>query len=144
MLRATQPPSMPAWAAVGREVTRCVTQAAKESWFCVDFVHFYIKPTAYTLRHYDTWDSEALRDWKLQGSNDGKKWSKIISHKKDEALNRKGCAALSIALLGVLIWLPVHSATHTWQLPKVKKSFRMFRVLQTGACRCFVSLLTRF
>jgi hypothetical protein len=111
---AMQPsPSAPAWAALGRDVTRCVTQPSKESWFCFDFVNIWIKPTAYTLRHYDSWDQEALRDWKLQGSNDGKKWSKILSHKKDESLNKKG-------------------ATHTWQLPKVKKSYRMFRILQTG------------
>ena len=110
---AVNPPSAPASAIVGREVVRCVTLPNRESWFCVDLVSLYVRPTAYTLRHYDSFDSEALRDWKLQGSNDGAKWSKLLSHKKDEHLQGKG-------------------SSHTWQIPHTKKSFRMFRILQTG------------
>lgn len=49
----------------------------------------------------------------LGRSNDGKKWTKLLSHKKDESLNAKGAAK-------------------TWQIPKPKKSYRMFRILQTG------------
>jgi hypothetical protein len=49
----------------------------------------------------------------LDRSNDGKKWTKLLSHKKDESLNAKGAAK-------------------TWQIPKPKKSYRMFRILQTG------------
>ena len=110
---AVNPPSAPASAIVGREVVRCVTLPNRESWFCVDFLSLYVRPTHYTLRHYDSFDSEALRDWKLQGSNDGAKWSKLLSHKKDEHLQGKG-------------------SSHTWQLPHTKKAFRMFRILQTG------------
>jgi hypothetical protein len=110
---ATQPPSAPASSAFGRDLVRCVTLPMKEAWFAIDFVNFAVLPTAYTLRHYDSWDTEALRDWKLQGSSDGKKWHKIFSHKKEEALNRKG-------------------ASHTWVLPKTKKPYRHFRILQTG------------
>ena len=110
---AVNPPSAPASAIVGREVVRCVTLPNRESWFCVDLLTLYCRPTAYTLRHYDSYDSEALRDWKLQGSNDGAKWSKLLSHKKDEHLHGKG-------------------SSHTWTLPATKKAFRMFRILQTG------------
>jgi len=110
---AVSPASAPASAIVGREVVRCVTQPNRESWFCIDLLTWYCRPTHYTLRHYDSFDSEALRDWKLQGSNDGKKWSKLVSHKKDESLNGKG-------------------SSHTWEIPATKKAYRMFRILQTG------------
>ena len=110
---AVSPASAPASAIVGREVVRCVTQPNRESWFCIDLLTWYCRPTHYTLRHYDSFDSEALRDWKLQASNDGKKWSKLVSHKKDEALDGKG-------------------SSHTWEIPATKKAYRMFRILQTG------------
>lgn len=109
---AIEPRSEPASAIVGRSCVRCVTLPNRESWFCIDLLKWWVRPTAYTLRHYDSWDTEALRDWKLQASNDGKKWTKLMSHKKDCSLNCKG-------------------ATKTWFLPKSKKSYRMFRILQT-------------
>jgi hypothetical protein len=110
---AVQPKSEPASAIVGRSLCRCVTLPNRESWFIIDLINVWVRPTAYTLRHYDSFDTEALRDWKLQGSNDGKKWTKLLSHKKDESLNAKG-------------------ESHTWAIPKPKKSYRMFRILQTG------------
>ena len=87
---APEPKSSAVWAVTGREAVRCVTLPSQESWFTIDLKEFYCRPTHYTLRHYSSWDTEAVRDWKLQGSNDGKKWSKIISHKKDASLNKKG------------------------------------------------------
>jgi hypothetical protein len=63
--------------------------------------------------HICSWDNEALREWKLQGSNDGKKWTKLLSHKNDSSLKTRG-------------------GTATWNVPKPQKSFRMLRVLQTG------------
>jgi len=110
---ATNPPSEPAWAWIGRQTVRCVTLPGRESHFGIDFLRYWVRPTAYSLRHYSSWDTEALREWKLQGSNDGKKWTKLLSHKKDTALNKKGGA-------------------HTWVIPKTKKTYRMFRILQTG------------
>ncbi len=37
----------------------------------MDLVDKYVQPTAYTLRHYSSWDVEALRNWNFEGSNDG-------------------------------------------------------------------------
>jgi hypothetical protein len=54
-----------------------------------DFGPLFIIPTAYTMRHYDSWDTEAIRDWKLEGSIDGKKWKQLIAHKKDQSLDKK-------------------------------------------------------
>lgn len=110
---AIAPRSEPASAIVGRSLCRCVTLPNRESWFVIDLLTVWVRPTAYTLRHYDSWDTECLRDWKFQGSNDGKKWTKLLSHKKDESLDKKG-------------------ATKTWVIPKPKKAYRMFRILQTG------------
>lgn len=107
------PDSAPCSALVGREAVRCVTQSSKDNFFMVDLLSYWVSVTAYTLRHYSSWNTEALREWKFQGSNDGEKWHKIVSHKNDESLFGKG-------------------ATHTWTLAKPKKRYRMFRILQTG------------
>jgi len=102
---ATEPiPSAPAWAILGREPIRCVTKPMKGGYFVIDLVKLWVKPTAYTLRHYSSYDTEALRDWKFQGSNDGKKWSKLLSHKKDTSLLKKG-------------------QSKTWMLPKIRNRF---------------------
>lgn len=107
--------SVPCWASCGREVVRCVTEPKKSTFFEFDFSHLnmFLIPSAYSLRHYDSWDTEALRQWKLEGSIDGKKWKTLMSHKKDASLDHKG-------------------ATHTWAIKGVTKSYNMFRVTQTG------------
>jgi hypothetical protein len=64
---AIAPRSEPASAIVGRSLCRCVTLPNRESWFVIDLLNVWVRPTAYTLRHYSSWDTEALRDWKLQG-----------------------------------------------------------------------------
>ena len=43
-----------------------MTLPSRESWFCIDLLKMWVRPTHYTLRHYSSWDTEALRDWKLQ------------------------------------------------------------------------------
>lgn len=117
IVRVTSSPmasqSAPAYAACGRTVTRCVTEPSKNTYFCFDLQDVYVIPTAYTLRHYDSWDTEALRSWVLEGSNDGSKWKVLSRHKKDKSLDFRG-------------------ATHTWQIKDVKKSYRMFKITQTG------------
>ncbi len=109
---AVQPPSLPPWGALSRTPCRCVTQAIPDAWFCIDLMNLWVVPTHYTLRHYETYDNEALLDWKFQASNDAKKWKTLLTHKKDTALNKK-------------------SATKTWAVQKPKKAYRMFRILQT-------------
>ena len=58
--------SAPAHAAVGRETVRCVTKPVKDSYFEIDFRPRKIRPTHYSLRHYATWDTEALRYWTFE------------------------------------------------------------------------------
>ncbi|SPQ96010.1 unnamed protein product (mitochondrion) [Plasmodiophora brassicae] len=63
--------SVPATAIVGRTAVRCVSAAAENQWFIVDFLGRLIRPTYYTLRHYSSYNVEALRSWRLEGSSDG-------------------------------------------------------------------------
>lgn len=49
-------------------------------------------------RHYNTLEQEALRNWRISGSPDGKSWEVIKDHHNDDSLKTKG-------------------GTHTWKLP---------------------------
>lgn len=102
-------------AVVGREAVRCVTMARANSFFVIDLVRWVVAPTHYSLRHYSSWDVEAVRRWSLEGSIDGATWTLLIRHDNDAALAKRG-------------------ATHTWKLPRAASSaaYRFFRVLQWG------------
>merc|ERR1719181_1526210 len=78
----------------------------------IDLRDKWIKPTHYTLRHYDTWATECLRNWILEASNDEKHWTPIKAHKGDTGLNGIG-------------------GTCTWPIES-KDKFRIFRIRQTG------------
>lgn len=72
---ATNPASAPAWAICGRETVRCVSAALPNMWMSVELLHgarFY--PSKYTLRHYSSWNTECLRNWRFEASNDGVNW----------------------------------------------------------------------
>jgi len=91
---------------------RCVTQPVEHAWFCVDFLDKWIQPTLYTIRHYSSWDTECLRNWVLEGSNDGRRWEVVMRHSNDCSLSEKG-------------------ATHTWPIP-TQARFSKWRIRQTG------------
>jgi len=105
--------SCPVSAAVGREAVRCVSQPIPNQWFMIDLLDHTLVPTHYSLRHYSSWDTEALRNWKLEGSNDGITWVVLKEHHNDASLNAKG-------------------ATHTWELFDIDESFSKFRIFMTG------------
>lgn len=65
------------------ECVRCVTSATPNMWFQVDFKDKIIRPSHYTIKHYNSWDTEALRNWVLEGSMDAQKWVLIKEHKND-------------------------------------------------------------
>lgn len=104
--------SAPKDAVVGRTLVRCVTQPVENAWFCIDFLDKWIQPTLYTIRHYSSWDTECLRNWVLEGSNDGRRWEVVMRHVNDTSLNEKG-------------------ATHTWPIP-TQTRFSKWRIRQTG------------
>eukprot|EP00027_Filamoeba_sp_ATCC50430_P014998 CAMPEP_0168573390 /NCGR_PEP_ID=MMETSP0413-20121227/18504_1 /TAXON_ID=136452 /ORGANISM="Filamoeba nolandi, Strain NC-AS-23-1" /LENGTH=485 /DNA_ID=CAMNT_0008606627 /DNA_START=66 /DNA_END=1523 /DNA_ORIENTATION=- len=70
-------------------------------------------PNYYTLRHGGSTRADALRNWTLQGSNDGKNWIVLRRHVNDVALNAP-------------------FATASWPVNNCTQAFRHFRVLQTG------------
>jgi len=96
----------------GRVAVRCVTTAMDYPWFIIDFLHRKIKPTHYMLRHYVSFDTEALRNWNFEGSNDGKDWELIKQHTHDHSLKTKG-------------------QCHTWYVG-APNFYSMFRIIQTG------------
>jgi len=102
--------SAPLISVVGRDMERCVTKPIKNAWVSIQFFNFAIRPTHYTLRHYSSWDTEALRNWRFEGSCDGERWNTIREHVKDQSLNKKGQA-------------------FTWEV-KCAYTYSYFRVLQ--------------
>ena len=72
-----------------------------------------VVPNHYCLRHGNNGGSYVLRNWKLQGSNDGTEWTTLKQHQKDQGL---AAQAFSIA---------------AWPV-EVQEAFRHFRVLNTG------------
>ena len=109
--------SAPLSSLVGPEVVRCVTQPRQGSWIAIDLLDKTVLLTAYTLRHYSSWDTEALRHWRLEGSVDGERWTLLREHVNDESLNAKGKAVTWIIDVNV---------------PGCARAYRMFRVTQTG------------
>lgn len=109
------PDSEAARSAVGNLAVRCVTRAIPNSYFEFTFGQLKVRPTHYSLRHYSSWDTEALRHWVFEGSNDRVTWRELSRHTDDTSLNRKG-------------------ATHTWQLPTDEDIgfYQHFRVRQIG------------
>ncbi|KMS93688.1 hypothetical protein BVRB_028960, partial [Beta vulgaris subsp. vulgaris] len=100
-------------AVVGREAVRCLCNDMNNAWFAIDFKKYLIRPNKYTIRHYSSWDTEALRSWRFQGSTDGSDWVILREHVDDTSLNKKGQA-------------------HSWDLPGITQFFRHFRILMTG------------
>jgi hypothetical protein len=74
-----------------------------------------VVPSHYCLRngYYD-----ALRNWELQGSNDGAEWSTLKQHQNDKSLKAERG---SVAAWSVAAW-PVET----------EQAFRHFRIQQTG------------
>ena len=97
---------------VGRETVRCCTKSEKNSDMTIDLKKVRMNVTKYTLRHYISWDTEALRYWNLEGSVDEVNWVILKSHIGDASLNKMG-------------------ATKTWDVSH-QGWFQYFRIITTG------------
>lgn len=80
--------SQPVHYFIRRETFRTIPM--KHAWFVIDFHSYAICTSHYTLRHYSSWDTEALRNWKIEGGNDGINWYILREHHNDTSLNFKG------------------------------------------------------
>ena len=77
---------LPIFSAVGLRAARCVTKPQKNAWFMIHFDEYSVIPTNYTLIHYTSWDTEALRYRRLEGLCDGDVWTVIVEHNNDATL----------------------------------------------------------
>jgi len=95
------------------------TKAKKNSWWCVDLTENYaLYLTHYTLRHGQEQRGSVLRNWQLEGSVDGSKWTVLKNHKNDHGLGElKSCGTY---------------CTCTWAIHGELNAFRYFRIFQTG------------
>ncbi|EDO42181.1 predicted protein, partial [Nematostella vectensis] len=86
------------------------------SWWCVDLgEHYTFFPTVYTLRHGRDNGLSIIRNWKLEGSRDGHRWTVLKVHENDRGM--KGA-------------YPFY--TGTWSIDGQVSAMRYFRVFQTG------------
>ncbi|ETN98493.1 E3 ubiquitin-protein ligase HECTD1, partial [Reticulomyxa filosa] len=104
--------SAPLSALCGRASVRCVTKPHQKSWMSIDLKDIKMRLSHYTLRHYNSWDTEALRFWVLEGSDDGVAWIPLRQHADDKALRKSGM-------------------THTWPI-ETSQYFSRFRLFMTG------------
>ncbi len=105
--------SKPLSSLVGRDTIRCILDEQRGAWFSIDFGDLRISPTNYSLRHYSSWNIEALRNWILEGSIDGIKWTTIKKHINDGELNGKG-------------------KSFTWTINNCEYYFKQFRIRMIG------------
>eukprot|EP01084_Bolivina_argentea_P300387 517964_1 len=67
---------------VGREDENCYTESTPNSFMALKLKTIEIKLKKYTLRNNSN-NINILRNWNLEGSNDGKDWHIIKQHKND-------------------------------------------------------------
>eukprot|EP01095_Lingulamoeba_sp_RSL-Kostka_P013508 TRINITY_DN5622_c1_g1_i1.p1 TRINITY_DN5622_c1_g1~~TRINITY_DN5622_c1_g1_i1.p1 ORF type:complete len:451 (+),score=133.97 TRINITY_DN5622_c1_g1_i1:132-1484(+) len=100
---------------VSRNPSELWTGDVPASWFAIDLGESRtIIPTHYTLRHGANYKGDSLRNWDLQGSNDGINWVVLKRHTNDASLKNG------------------KFATQTWKIEKADTDFRYLRILQTG------------
>ena len=80
-------------------------------------------PNYYSLRHGGNSKVDALRNWTLQASNDGKNWVVLKRHVNDTSLN----GPFAIA---------------SWPITDCKQNYSYFRVLQIGRNSSYTNFLS--
>jgi hypothetical protein len=91
------------------------TTRARHSWMQVDLgEHRKLVPTHYCLRHGGNYPKVALKNWRLQASNDaGATWATLRTHTRDQSLT------------GAIF------AVAAWSVEDVGEAYRWFRIIQT-------------
>eukprot|EP01083_Nonionella_stella_P033085 90584_1 len=101
---------------LGRKAVRLISKAIQNAAFIIDFTstQYQISPTHYTLRHYESWDAEAIRNWQFCGSNDGIQWTVLKQHNNDTSLKTRGQSC-------------------TWPITDCIDYYSLFRIYQFGS-----------
>ena len=91
------------------------TKSVANSWMQVDLgQNRTLRPTYYCLRHGNSNCSCTLRNWRLEGSNDGQTWTTLRNHANDTTL---AAQAMSEA---------------NWPVENCGVCYRFFRIFQYG------------
>ena len=99
-----------------RRGTLSGTKDQNNSWWCIDLTEKYVLYlTHYTLRHGRDNGLSIIRNWRLQGSLDGRSWKTLKKHDNDRGLKD-----------------PYPYYTCTWSVDGELGAFRYFRIFQTG------------
>jgi hypothetical protein len=69
------------------------TKDEPNSWICYDFKDIRIKPTHYSIRSRRDNNSDHLRCWTLESSQDGESWVELDRRENNTALNSQGVIA---------------------------------------------------
>lgn len=99
-----------------RRGTLSGTRDEEKSWWCVDLTEKYaLFLTHYSLRHGRDNGMSIIRNWRLEGSLDGRTWKTLKKHENDRGLKD-----------------PYPYYTATWPVDGEQGAFRYFRIFQTG------------
>jgi len=85
----------------------------KDASFTVDLKNIQVVPTFYTLRDSCSGGMHQLRNWNLEGSNDGNMWVVLRKHVNDTSIASQGDSA-------------------SWKIDGQVEAFHMFRIKVTG------------
>jgi hypothetical protein len=104
------------------------TQNEPNSWMSVDLGEGRsLRPDHYCLRHDNT-QGGALRNWRLEGSHDGRAWVALRTHTNDASIVDEGRVGEWPAYYGT--W---YGKTAVWPVDcQGAEAFRHFRILQMG------------
>ncbi|KAI6657623.1 E3 ubiquitin-protein ligase HECTD1 isoform X6 [Oopsacas minuta] len=61
----------------------------KDSWLMLDLGLWFI-PTMYSIRHAAGFENSGLRNWRFEGSKNGRKWQLLSKHENDSSLVHPG------------------------------------------------------
>ncbi|KAJ7371920.1 hypothetical protein OS493_022017 [Desmophyllum pertusum] len=90
------------------------TKDEDRSWWCVDLSDKYVLYlTHYTLRHGRDNGMSIIRNWRLEGSLDGRTWKPLKKHENDRGLKE-----------------PYPYYTATWSVDGELGAFRYFRIFR--------------
>ena len=62
--------------------------------------HLRLQVTHYCLRHGSSNGTHCLRNWRLEGSNDGNNWTTLRNHNNDQSLPNSGFSEAGWAVDG--------------------------------------------
>ena len=92
------------------------THNTPNSWMQVDLgENRALRPTHYCLRHgYENYHQHILRNWRLEGSNNGTHWTTIRNHNNDTSIPAQMAGAAN------------------WTVDNCTERFRWFRIYNHG------------